>query len=205
MRTILAILLWLLAAPAMAATVTLKPSGAACPFVSGAVDSGGNLTFNCIVHAPAPPGPLPPNPTPPPQPPPGCNPSAIQPPIGWGNVLQARQPSGAVYAYPLQAPEGGRASIAFTQGQQASTPPDAVTEYTVSNCPGVLDSGAGACYYRSAFTNNNGMAIYSRDIGIPGVCLATGPGPYYINVRWTYPSCPFGSCGFSLQWAYGPW
>jgi hypothetical protein len=34
-------------------------------------------------------------------------------------------------------------------------------------------------------------------------CLAPSTEQYYVNVRWTFETCPFGEgmCAFSLQWA----
>lgn len=154
-------------------------------------------------------GPLPPPPPPPPPPAPptpvGCNANAIQPALAWGEVRQQRAASGQVMAFPIADPQSWHASVSFTQGQQPSTAARTITEYTVSRCPGIIDVTAGACYYRSPFTNNNGMDIYNKEV-IAGACIASpSTGPWYINVRWTFATCPFGACGFSLQWADGPW
>lgn len=218
MKIIIGILLWLLAAPALANTVTLQPSGTSCEYQGIQVGQLGNVIVTCKSGVVAPPtnpicsqpGQSPAHcnpPQPPVQPPAGCNAGSIQPAIAWGEVRQARQPSGAVFAYPVNATIEGRASLTFTQGQQPATAAGTITEYTVSTCPGVIDTSAGACYYRGTFVNQNGIDIYRRDVGVPNVCLATNTAAvYYINVRWTYPSCPFGGgCGFSLQWAIGPW
>lgn len=169
--------------------------------------SSGGFTLSCSGGAlPPPPPPPPPPPVDPPTTPVGCNANAIQPRLEWGEVRQQRAQSGQVMAFPVNATEMGRASLTFTQGQQPSTAARTITEFTVSNCPGVIDPTAGACYYRGPFVNNNSLDIYTRDYGIPGACLATNAAfTYYINVRWTYPVCNFGACGFSLQWAIGPW
>lgn len=169
-------------------------TGASCVYSTFTADAAGNLTIQCQgVVTPPDPTPIPPDPTPPT----GCNPGAIQPQFAWG-VLQARQPSGAVYAYPVPAPQFGRIST-ITQGQQPATAPNTITEYTVSTCPGVIDKAAGPCYYWNSFVNQNGMDIY-RSTPPDGACYAPLAGTYYLNVRWSYTSCPSGSCGFSLQW-----
>jgi hypothetical protein len=205
MKYIIAILAMLAGCQAHAATVTLQPAGHMCVYLNASTDSQGHQVFHCLTHAPdRPPIVIPPKPVEPPPTPVGCAPSTIQPPIPWGDVVRSYAINGQVKAYPVNSAPPGRSSLSFTQGQISSTPPDAITEYTVSNCPGQMNSGAGACYYRSQFVNNNGITIYTKDIGVAG-CILTGPGPHYINVRWSFPSCPFGQCGFSLQWDIGPW
>lgn len=148
--------------------------------------------------------PVPPNP----QPPSGCNVGAIQPALAWGEVRQQRAQPGQVMAFPLNQTEpASRASLTFTQGQQPATPPGAITEFSVSACPGVIDTTLGACYYRGTFVNNNTIDIYRRNVGVAGCMATNAAATYYVNVRWTFDSCPWGAgaCGFSLQWATGPW
>jgi hypothetical protein len=169
--------------------------------------------------APAPnptPGPGPaPNPPPPPPPPTGGNPSAIHA-LAWDEVLQEKmQQSGTVFAYPIPAPKQGRASIVFTQGPQPATAAGTVTEYTVSQTPGVIDTGAGKNYAKSGNTANNGITIYTRALPafgwadattIPDAFAPAHLGQWYVNVRWTWPvTPPHGYCQFSLQWGEGAW
>lgn len=144
----------------------------------------------------------------------------------FGSVDQLRMTSGQIGYYPLMhAPDGVRASVAFTQGQQPNLPSGTVTtEFSVSRCPGVIETAPAQCYYRNIGSNNsNSITIYTRPTsywpdeaafyasGTEGCWAAnndsTGqPIQYYVNVRWTYPSCPWSTgCGFSMQYAIGPW
>jgi hypothetical protein len=94
----------------------------------------------------------------------------------------------------------------LTQGQGTIIPSGTVvSEMTVSQCPGVIDPGAGPCYASTTFVNKFGIALYTSPIwNAPGRCMATAPGQWYVNVRWTYPTCSFGGgCGFTMQWAAG--
>jgi hypothetical protein len=206
MKTRMLLSLWILVILAIGTFSTGQARSASVTLSNGASCTATQVVVTCAgATVPTlPPVDVQPPPPPPSQPSAGCNAGAIQPQIGWGDVLQARQASGEVRAYPLLSPQDGRSSIQFTQGQQPSTAAGTITEYTVSQCPGKIDPAAGACYYRGPFANYNSMDIYSRYVGVAG-CLATSPGQYYVNVRWTYAVCPFGACGFSLQWGSGPY
>ena len=157
-----------------------------------------------------------------PPPPPGC--PAI--PLGslaktltFGYVDQLRMTSGQVAYYPVIASQYPKSSIVFTQGQQPNTPAGVVTEFSVSKCPGYMDKHeASQCYRTSPYANNNAITIYTKaitaygwdsqaKIGSRGCWAPEGSQPYYVNVRWTYPSaCPYTTgCGFSMQWANGPY
>jgi len=137
---------------------------------------------------------------------------------------QLRLSSGQIAAYPVRtAPEGGHPVVTFTQGQQPSTPAEPITEFSVSRCPGVIDTSVGKCYYRQdqGHVLNNGISVrthrgqwadqaayyaagktgcWAADTDANGQTVA-----YYVNVRWTYATCPFGegNCGFSMQWLRG--
>lgn len=190
----------------LAATASLS-TGASCAYDLVTITPGGGIAVTCSGSAPPPPPPPNPPAPPPPAPPQGgCNAGSIQPPLAWGEVRQQRAASGQVMAFPIASPQSWHVSVQFTQGQQPSTAAGTITEYTVSRCPGAIDSSAGVCYYRGPFVNNNGMDIYARDNGAGGCVASPMSGQWYINVRWTYATCPFGGgCGFSLQWADGPW
>lgn len=187
MKNIIAILLWLLAAPALAATATLS-AGGSCDYTATSIDAAGNITVTCV-SAPPPVNPIPPVSSCP-------YPVTPQPQFAWG-TLQARQYSGEIRAYPIPEPQFGRI-VTITQGQQPSTPAGVVTEFYVSTCPGLIEK-SGACYYTSTMVNNNTMNVY-RSNPAAGACYAPSGQQYYLMVAWWYPACPFGSCGFSLQW-----
>lgn len=205
------LLLMLACLPVMAATVTLQPSGAACVYLGATADASGSVVYNCMVHPNVPPTPIPTPPPPPPPPPAGCNPGAVRDPIPWGagqaqsQMIQARSRSGEVFSYLLPPAFTSYTSLNFTQGQQPASG-RANTEYSVSKCPGVIDKAPpDPCALRSSGVGYNVMTIWTNTAHA-GACNALDPGPWYINVRWTWPTgCPYGdgNCGFTLQWASG--
>lgn len=134
----------------------------------------------------------------------------------WGTTPIHRQRSGAVTAIPIPQSPTGRASVSFTQGQGTSTPPNPTIELTVSRCPGVIEENLHpACRLKTTFPNFASITAFNRGLpspfdtqeGLAGLgCLApSATEPHYVNVRWTFPSCPYGeeNCGFSLQWGEG--
>lgn len=165
--------------------------------------------------------------TPGPSTPAGCSApevGSVAKQLDFGHVDQLRMKSGVIAYYPVVPnTDPYRASMEFTQGQQPNTPGNAVTEFSVSTCPGTIQTAVPDCYYKSTQgqVNSNKIVIYTKtkpewgwtnQASMTGFgCLAatsqSGGNPYYVNVRWTYPSCPWGenNCGFSMQWAWGAW
>jgi hypothetical protein len=151
------------------------------------------------------PPPGPPVVVPPPPPPPTGNPGAILPPLPWpegqstSDVQHIRQPNGSIFTYEVPPLHAGSA-VVFTQGQDTNTQGGCVTEFSVSQTPGVIDpSGeAGGYYQKTANIQNNNMALY-YDGRMPYVPPQNGK--WYINIRWTNPSG--NPNGFSVQWAPG--
>lgn len=203
MRRATALLAALAASVALAATATT-------------IAPGQSVTISCAVPGAPPPPPPPPQP---PAPPPttGCKPGphvAVE--LGWTSApKELRLASGAVAALRIPAPNGAKASVRLSQGQVAVSP-GGYTEFTVSRCPGVIDPSAGSCY-RKVDSGNWALApdAYTRAVGSlnsqaaldsRNSCWApAGEGPWYVNVRWTYPAgtpCPYG-CGYSMQWFPG--
>ena len=127
--------------------------------------------------------------------------------------------SGQIASFPVLAPQDSSVvSNVINQGQQPATSGGAITEISVSKCPGVIDTSVPQCYLRGTDRNNNQLPIYTAARRSPGRsqatlggrgCWAGDPGvQYYVNIRWTYGTCPFtssGGCGFSEQWTNGPW
>jgi hypothetical protein len=135
--------------------------------------------------------------------------------LPWGEVLQLRMASDFITWFEVPPPMGNFHSVVFTQGQQPSTPAQPVTEFYVSRCRGVIDpAGVPECYYRNVAVNYNTIDIYrsavngwtdQATLGARGCWAPSSEGTWYVNVRWTYASCPFASCGFSMQWSSGGW
>jgi hypothetical protein len=152
-----------------------------------------------------------------------------------GAPMQLRMTSGQVSSFPVVDPNdpalglpSTKSEATFTQGQQPATPAGVVTEIQVSRCPGVIDPtlSSAQCYTKSSpgAVQSNGIAIILRPdpyqtppwvdqasaAALGGCWAPTGDtnGPYFVNVRWTYNSCPYtssGGCGFSEQWQAGPY
>jgi hypothetical protein len=97
--------------------------------------------------------------------------------------------------------------------ETTATPQGTFFEATISKCPGEIKTRAtaGNCYVGSN-TQNMAMELYwffklqglsAADANAMGGCVALEvDGPYYLNVRWTYSSCPGGvtACGFAIQY-----
>ena len=206
---------------APAQTIALTPTAEGVCNIGIAAPTGHTATPNFVsipVSATAPP--------PPPPGPAGCpTPQVgyIQESLAFGYVDQLRMASGVIASYPLIDSQYPKSSIAMTQGQQPNTPADVTTEMFVSKCPGVIDptgtagSNGASCYRKSNYTNNNAITAYVKptsfgwdtqaEIGTRGCWAPSSEGTWYVNVRWTYPAaCPWTTgCGFSMQWANGPY
>jgi hypothetical protein len=113
-------------------------------------------------------------------------------------------------------------SVELTQGQQAATPAGVTTEMSVSKCPGVIfdpsdttGNYVAQCYMKTTSINFNQITMYTKSrytwtsqatLGGRGCWAAASDGQYYVNVRWSYPSCAYSTgCGFSMQWSQGPY
>jgi hypothetical protein len=124
--------------------------------------------------------------------------------------------SGEVMAILVPASPSGRASVTLAQTPGSATPAQPTMDLSVSRCPGVIEENlvAPACFNRSTFTQFHSITAYSRALAgrasqsdyYDGCLAPTATEPHYINIRWTFASCPWGDrkCGFSLQWDEGP-
>lgn len=208
MKRLLFALLIMIAVPAIAATVTLS-NGSSCTASSVVVTCAGDPA------PPAPPAtpttPTPPTPLPPAPPPTSCTPqNSVAVDLPFGEVRRVFAASGQVSSYRIPT-DGAQHYIALTQGQ-GSQSPTTVTEMSISKCPGVIQPQANGCYFTSPFNNFGKITAYIRatpwisgqsDIGGDGCWAPTSEGTWYVNVKWTYPrGCPFGACGFSMQWGF---
>lgn len=135
---------------------------------------------------------------------------------GGSSVDQLRMDSGTIAYYKVVAAPKPEQSVLvqFTQGQQPNTPAGLVTEFSVGKCPGVIDTSVPDCYYRSQSINANAINIYTAPVpqfnwnsqealAGRGCYAPIAERDYYVNVRWTYGTCAWGSgnCGTSMQWA----
>ncbi|MGZ5032673.1 MAG: hypothetical protein ACXWAC_05700 [Usitatibacter sp.] len=134
---------------------------------------------------------------------------------GAGNVIVQVAGSGQIVSIPLPLPPWGgyTGSLIITNSPSAGTPEPVTLELSVNKCKGKIDTNTLGtwCNYK---TNSNvynsitwqGVTIsgYSSDAAAypKGWCYAPyADGPYYLNARWTYSSCPGGAsaCGFAIQ------
>jgi hypothetical protein len=123
---------------------------------------------------------------------------------------------------PVASPSAGKSSVYFEQSIGTSTANAMHTEISVSHCPGAIltpstsPAVASQCYVSTDYTVDNRLYIYTKPVfswtsqaalGNRGCWAgdAATTGPYYVNYRWTYGGCAFGSCGFVLQWFTGPY
>jgi hypothetical protein len=123
-----------------------------------------------------------------------------------------RMSSGRIASAVL--PVVGRASGQVVLGETTTSPRSAVVEISINKCRGVIDTTVAACYLR---TDNPTFATLtwletpkwgaSTD-GIAaayGLCKAYTDQKWYVNMRYTYQTCNYGTCGFVSQWNYGPY
>jgi hypothetical protein len=134
--------------------------------------------------------------------------------LEWGQTPVLKRKSGEITSLRVAQSQIGRASVAYTQGQSASSPPSATIELTVSRCPGVIEANLHPnCRFTTTFANFATITAFNRTVPeygwttqdqIPG-CLAPNSEQYYVNIRWTFAVCPIGTeqCGYSLQWGEG--
>jgi hypothetical protein len=112
-------------------------------------------------------------------------------------------------------------NAAVTQTSTQGTGPITNIEMAISKCPGDMDwsrnpapGGAGQsfpwggnviypCVQSSHILTNNTLSLHVNAINNASFCnVPNSGGPYYLNVRYEMPSCPYGNgiCGASFQW-----
>lgn len=151
----------------------------------------------------------------------GCptqDPNALAVNISY-NALPQTQATGVIGFAPVAAPQGTKSSVYFEQSIGTTTANAMHTEISVSPCPGVIltpttqPAVASQCYVSTDYTVDNRLYIYTKPVytwtsqaalGNRG-CWAGDGKAYYVNYRWTYGGCAYGTCGFVLQWFTGPY
>jgi hypothetical protein len=136
---------------------------------------------------------------------------------GPGNLLTQRQLSGQIVAIPAPVMSSSSVQITFGETPSASTPQPVTLEISINRCRGVIDpSTTTFCNLRSTNGHYNSIVYFTRpyltiqdeaSAYTQGWCWAPeSEGPWYINARWTYSECAFGSstCGFAIQYNGGP-
>jgi len=135
------------------------------------------------------------------------------------NALPQTQATGVIGYAPVASPSTGKASVYFEQSIGTTTANAMHTEISVSPCPGVIltpstqPAVATQCYVSTDYTVDNRLYIYTKPVfswtsqaalGNRG-CWAGDGKTYFVNYRWTYGGCAYGTCGFVLQWFTGPY
>lgn len=102
-----------------------------------------------------------------------------------------------------------------TQTATQGTGPITRMEMAISKCPGEMDSFSTTqafpwggqviypCRVNSNITTNNSISLHVSAVNNANFCnVPNSGGPYYLNVRYEMPSCPYGNgiCGASFQW-----
>jgi hypothetical protein len=129
-----------------------------------------------------------------------------------------RMASGRIASAKLP-PVVSRASGQVVLGETTTSPRAAIVEISISKCRGVIDTsppaGNTACYLRTdnpTFTTLSWLeqpkwgASTDSVAAAYSICKAyTTDGTFYVNMRYTYSVCNYGTCGFVSQWNYGAW
>ena len=205
---------------------TVGAAGTECTVTIGALN-GGHIANPNTIKFTAQSGTTPPPPPPPPVDPlPGNCPAIPTTSVAGDTAINdfsaykfMRMASGAVGYYPVPASPNGIAVVEFSQVADSTTPGSVITDIQVSLCPGSWDPPGHAiadnCKMRSPFANLNNMKVWNAAAGnynsqaaldasgASSNCWAPKTsGQYYVNIRWTFPSCPFGAsaCGFTHRW-----
>lgn len=127
-----------------------------------------------------------------------------------GSWQQPLLGSGQIISFPLinPLPSGGLGAV-VTLSQTAITPSPIDTELSISQCPGDFDYGKNnqvrygmtPCYQRTQNPSGLNISWHTTVSTHYAYCYAPpSTGPWYVNLRLTYPSCPWGQCGLSIQW-----
>lgn len=137
--------------------------------------------------------------------------------MGWTSApVELRMTSGTIASFPIPAPPR-KASVRLTQGQQALSPGNGTTEFSISKCKGVIDTSNQYCYKSSqasnlivapdAYTRPVSNLTSQAAVGSRGCWAPSSEGQWYVNVRWSYNTpggmCFGYTCGYSMQWFEG--
>jgi hypothetical protein len=180
------------------------------------------VEYNCTPVSGTAPVPTPPIVTPPIVTPPPVSGTCPPPPSNMltgdlgpsGSLYHSRLQSGQVVSFPLpQLKQQGFHSNQASVVETTATAPGSLLEMCISKCPGVIDKNAGKNYYES-YTQNFNQIAWFYDTTPPytpswveaaGYALALpADGPWYLNVKVTYPSAPQGYDERVIQWGTGP-
>ena len=130
---------------------------------------------------------------------------------GEGQWQQPLLSSGQIFSVPLVTPlPAGVLGGVVTMSQTAITPSPVTIEVAISQTRCDFDYGRNnqirygtltPCYQTT--TNSSGLDIrWHTEVATHYAYCHTPPatGPWYFNIRLTYPSCVWGQCGLSVQW-----
>jgi len=159
-----------------------------------------------------------------PQPQNGCptpDPNALAVNVNFATAIPVTEASGVIGYVAVPSPTiATRSSVRYIQSIGTTTANLMHTEFSVSPCKGAILTPSNStmiapqCYVSSDNTNAVQLDIYTKPIfswtsqatlGSRGCWIGSGGGPYYLNFRWTYSGCAYGTCGFVMQWANGPY
>lgn len=142
-------------------------------------------------------------------------------PDGYGHPIAARLASGQTGSIEVPAFSDDHASEQITFGESAggaNSPQPVTIDISISRCKGVIHPDTTSfCNVHSTNGAYNSVVYFARpfmtlddeeSVNARGYCWApAAQGPWFVNMRWTYESCAFGSatCGFMVQRNPGPY
>lgn len=130
------------------------------------------------------------------------------------NTVHLNMPSLRVTSFPLLPVNNHTGQINLAEGTSVPRSP-LLTELTVSKCRGFVGPVPAnpACYTTSQISSYNNLPFFGKAFqGVTsaataqlyGYCWAPeSEGPWYVNVRYTYTNCQYGTCGFVVQQGNG--
>ena len=129
-------------------------------------------------------------------------------PTTSGPATTVRMASGVTGGFPLPMTNAGHSSGAMWIVDNTIGPNSSNTiEIGISRCKGQIDPNAGACYLKTqpynsiTWAGKNPQSYSSTDLNNAGFCPAfESQGTWYMNVRYNYASCLYGTCGETFTW-----
>ncbi len=107
-------------------------------------------------------------------------------------------PSGAVAAGLLPTSTSSRGTVEMTYGSMS--PVSGSYEISIGRCPGVIDPSVSSCYTQTTNDSDVELSWITKPTKGSTACLLRAMTPYFVNIRYTYSRCAFGTCGLSVQW-----
>lgn len=187
-------------------TVSLSAPNGNIP-TTPATTSGSPLSITIAGASTAPP--------PPPPPSSGCpalpsNYTDVSGPTAYGVNSTIRLASGTIGGFALPLTTANHNSATMQVGENVVSPNGGIViELSINKCKGVIDPNSGSCYLRSSiatalsiqWAGKNSANYPAATLDAIGFCPAfESQGQWFMNVRYTYSACNYGTCGEVFAW-----